>query len=52
MHILMTGAAGFTGQILANQLLDDPSDTVILTDVIDPQSLLAFSTHRTQSPYK
>jgi nucleoside-diphosphate-sugar epimerase len=36
MHILITGAAGFIGQILAKQLLDDPSHTVILTDVIDP----------------
>jgi nucleoside-diphosphate-sugar epimerase len=36
MHILITGAAGFIGQILAKQLLDDPSHTVILTDFIDP----------------
>lgn len=36
MHILITGAAGFIGQILAKQLLDDPLHTVILIDVIDP----------------
>jgi nucleoside-diphosphate-sugar epimerase len=36
MHILITGAAGFIGQILAQRLLSDPSHTLILTDVIDP----------------
>lgn len=36
MHILITGAAGFVGQILAEALLNDEQHTVILTDVIDP----------------
>jgi nucleoside-diphosphate-sugar epimerase len=36
MYILITGAAGFIGQILAQKLLDDPSHMVILTDIIDP----------------
>ncbi|KAI9731279.1 MAG: hypothetical protein M1818_007904 [Claussenomyces sp. TS43310] len=36
MHILITGAAGFLGQILATELLNDPLHTVILTDIITP----------------
>ncbi len=36
MIILITGAAGFIGQILAKQLLDDPAHRVILTDVTEP----------------
>ncbi|KAL4741205.1 hypothetical protein BDV11DRAFT_213461 [Aspergillus similis] len=36
MHILITGAAGFIGQLLAKELLDDPSHTLILTDINEP----------------
>ncbi|KAF2760641.1 nucleoside-diphosphate-sugar epimerase [Pseudovirgaria hyperparasitica] len=36
MRILITGAAGFIGQILAEQLLADPLHTLILTDIIEP----------------
>jgi nucleoside-diphosphate-sugar epimerase len=36
MLILITGAAGFIGQLLAKQLLDDASHTLILTDIIEP----------------
>ena len=36
MHILITGAAGFIGQILAKQLLNDPAHTVTLTDIHEP----------------
>ena len=36
MHILITGAAGFIGQILAKQLLNDSTHTVILTDIHEP----------------
>jgi nucleoside-diphosphate-sugar epimerase len=36
MHILITGAAGFIGQIVARELLNDEYHTVVLTDVIDP----------------
>lgn len=36
MHILITGAAGFIGQLLAKELLNDPSHHLILTDVIEP----------------
>ncbi|OJJ87464.1 SDR family oxidoreductase [Aspergillus glaucus CBS 516.65] len=36
MHILITGAAGFIGQLLAKELLNDPSHTLTLTDVIEP----------------
>lgn len=35
MKILITGAGGFLGQFLARALLDDPSHTVILTDLIE-----------------
>lgn len=38
MRILITGAAGFIGQILAKKLLDDEESvpTVVLTDIIEP----------------
>ncbi|CZT13925.1 probable nucleoside-diphosphate-sugar epimerases [Rhynchosporium agropyri] len=36
MKILITGAAGFIGQLLAEVLLNDESYTVVLTDVILP----------------
>jgi nucleoside-diphosphate-sugar epimerase len=36
MHILITGAAGFIGQLVAQHLLNDDQHTVLLTDVIDP----------------
>lgn len=36
MHILITGAAGFIGQLIAKELLNDPSYTLTLTDVIKP----------------
>ncbi|KAL4980720.1 hypothetical protein BDW66DRAFT_165741 [Aspergillus desertorum] len=36
MHILITGAAGFIGQLLAKELLNDPSHTIILTDIVEP----------------
>jgi nucleoside-diphosphate-sugar epimerase len=38
MHILITGAAGFIGQLVAQKLLDDEQSTpsLILTDIIEP----------------
>ena len=36
MHILITGAAGFIGQLVAQKLLNDAQHTVHLTDVINP----------------
>lgn len=36
MKILITGAAGFIGQIVSKALLDDGSHDLILTDVIEP----------------
>lgn len=36
MHILITGAAGFIGQLLAKALLNDPSYTLTLTDITEP----------------
>lgn len=36
MQILITGAAGFIGQLLARELLNDASHTVILADVVSP----------------
>jgi nucleoside-diphosphate-sugar epimerase len=36
MYILITGAAGFIGQLVAKALLDDPSYTLLLTDIIEP----------------
>jgi nucleoside-diphosphate-sugar epimerase len=35
MKILITGAGGFVGQFMARELLKDPSNTLILTDVVD-----------------
>ena len=36
MHILITGAAGFIGQLVAETLLNDESHTILLTDVVKP----------------
>lgn len=36
MHILITGAAGFIGQLLAEELLNDPTYRVTLTDIHQP----------------
>ncbi|KAI9928908.1 hypothetical protein MW887_001301 [Aspergillus wentii] len=36
MHILVTGAAGFIGQLLAKELLNDPSYRLTLTDIHEP----------------
>lgn len=36
MRVLITGGAGFIGQLVAGQLLNDASYTVILADVISP----------------
>lgn len=36
MHILITGAAGFIGRIVAEALLADPSHTLTLTDITEP----------------
>ncbi|KAJ5105870.1 hypothetical protein NUU61_003217 [Penicillium alfredii] len=36
MHILITGAAGFIGQLLAKELLNDPAYRVTLTDIHPP----------------
>jgi nucleoside-diphosphate-sugar epimerase len=36
MQILITGAAGFIGQLLATELLNDPTYHVTLTDIIQP----------------
>ncbi|KAI9043659.1 SDR family oxidoreductase [Aspergillus affinis] len=36
MNILITGGAGFIGQLLAKELLNDPSYNVILTDINEP----------------
>jgi nucleoside-diphosphate-sugar epimerase len=36
MRVLITGGAGFIGQLVAGQLLNDASHTVILADVISP----------------
>lgn len=36
MRILITGAAGFIGQIVAKELLRDESNELILTDVVHP----------------
>jgi nucleoside-diphosphate-sugar epimerase len=37
MRILITGAAGFIGQLVAKEHLNDASHTVILADVVSPQ---------------
>ncbi|KAL2818846.1 hypothetical protein BJX63DRAFT_44032 [Aspergillus granulosus] len=36
MHVLITGAAGFIGQLLAKELLNIPSYTLVLTDINEP----------------
>lgn len=36
MQVLITGAAGFIGQLLARELLNDPAYELILTDVHEP----------------
>jgi nucleoside-diphosphate-sugar epimerase len=36
MNILITGAAGFIGQLLAKELLNDPTHKVLLVDIVDP----------------
>jgi nucleoside-diphosphate-sugar epimerase len=36
MNILITGAAGFIGQLLAKELLNDPAHKIILVDIVDP----------------
>ena len=36
MHVLITGAAGFLGQLVAEALLNDESYTVLLSDVFPP----------------
>jgi nucleoside-diphosphate-sugar epimerase len=36
MRILVTGAAGFIGQIVCKELLNDESNHVLLTDVVEP----------------
>ncbi|KAM0258909.1 hypothetical protein ACHAQJ_003565 [Trichoderma viride] len=36
MKILITGAAGFIGQLVSKALLDDASHELVLTDVIEP----------------
>lgn len=38
MHILITGAGGFVGQMVAEALLNTTSHTLLLTDVVDPPS--------------
>jgi nucleoside-diphosphate-sugar epimerase len=37
MRILITGAGGFIGQILAKELLKDESNELVLTDIFEPQ---------------
>lgn len=36
MQILITGAAGFIGQILAKELLSDQQNAIILADIVQP----------------
>src|SRR5690606_14229869 len=36
MFILITGAAGFIGQLVARALLDDDANTLLLTDIVEP----------------
>ncbi|KAL5340108.1 hypothetical protein BJX70DRAFT_362205 [Aspergillus crustosus] len=36
MHVLITGGAGFIGQLLAKELLNDRSYTLVLTDINEP----------------
>ncbi len=35
MHILITGGAGFIGQLVARELLNDASHTVVLADTVN-----------------
>ena len=44
MHILITGASGFIGSLVAKELLKDGSHTLILTDIVTP-SVPAGSAH-------
>lgn len=37
MHILITGAGGFIGQLIASALLDDSQYTITLVDIAKPQ---------------
>jgi len=37
MHILITGGAGFVGQLVAAEILNDPSHIVTLADVVEPK---------------
>jgi len=37
MHILITGGAGFVGQLVATEILNHPSHTVTLADVVEPK---------------
>ena len=38
MKLLITGAAGFIGQLMAKELLNDPEGkyTLVLTDIVEP----------------
>ena len=36
MHILITGASGFIGALVAKELLEDASNTLVLTDIVQP----------------
>src|SRR5882724_5441472 len=36
MQILITGGAGFIGQLVAKELLNDPSHKIFLADVVAP----------------
>lgn len=44
MRVLITGAAGFIGQLVAKELLENQSNEVVLTDVVKP-SVPAGSKH-------
>ena len=37
MHILITGASGFIGQLVTKQLLEDGSHQLVLTDIVEPK---------------
>lgn len=36
MHVLITGAAGFVGQLVAQNLLNDGQHKVVMTDIVKP----------------